>query len=212
MTGAEFLAYVKRTFIRTDKDTEVYEATTDVINYIKEVHSFEDYKDIAYATPITTLGNYSFLLPTDADEIIGDPIYQNGTDSYPLTKLSKEEYDRQFPNQEASDVTKSKPSHYCIYQKAVYLGPVPDSVDYVYQINYTTNTSTAIVSGTTAVPFTPLNRKMLKHLTLGNLFADLGEDVEAEKHQTIGNGLLDVLVSKEDKNVKAVTLMKYRDT
>ena len=35
MLGSDFAAYLKRTFKRTDKDTEIYEAMTDVVMELK---------------------------------------------------------------------------------------------------------------------------------------------------------------------------------
>lgn len=64
MTGSDFHDYVVRTFKRTDKTTEVYDAITDTIVDMCERMDFEDTKVEAYTTAgITTLGDYKIDLP-----------------------------------------------------------------------------------------------------------------------------------------------------
>ena len=211
MTGAEFIAYVKRTFIRTDKDTELYETTTDVIQYLLETHPFEDFKKVSYTTALSTAGDYSTTLPTDFDHLIGDVVLQYDSYSRPLIKLSKQDYDRLYPYPDDTDVSDGVPKHYCIYSGNIYVGPVPDRTDYAYQINYAYKQTAAIISGTTSVPFTANNRKMLKELVLGSIYGDLGNDEAANRHQTIGQALLDVLINKEEDNLNETTIVKFWD-
>ena len=71
-TGAEMLAYVKRKFKRPDKDTEIYEAATDTIADMRLQILSEDYKEEAYISGISSLGDYRIALPSDFGHIIGD--------------------------------------------------------------------------------------------------------------------------------------------
>jgi len=211
MTGAEFKDYIVRTFIRTDKDDEIYEAITDVINTIKQRYPFEAFKKISYVVAFDEVGEYSFKLPEDLDHIIGDVIFQNSGESIPLIKVSKERYDQLEPFPDDPEVSTGRPSHYTLYQNAVYLHPVPDSISYRYQINYATNSQDPILSGTIAVPFTDFNRLMLKELVLGKMFADLGDDVEGKKHRDEGELLLGLLVEKEKTEIETVETVEYKD-
>lgn len=59
MTGAEFHDYVVRTFKRTDKSDEIYDAITDTVIDMCERMDFEDTKVEAYtAGGITAMGDY----------------------------------------------------------------------------------------------------------------------------------------------------------
>ena len=57
MTGSDFLTYVKRKFPRSDKDTELYEAMTDIVSDIKYAVKTEDAKEEAYVASISTIGD-----------------------------------------------------------------------------------------------------------------------------------------------------------
>jgi len=211
MTGAEFKDYVVRTFIRTDKDDEIYEAITDVINTIKQRYPFEAFKKISYVVAFDQVGEYSFKLPEDLDHVIGDVIFQNSGESVPLIKVSKERYDQLEPYPDDPEVVTGRPSHYTLYQNAVYLTPIPDAITYRYQINYATNSQDPVLSGTIAVPFTDYNRLMLKSLVLAEMFANLGDDVEAQKHKAKGEELLSLLVEKEKNEIETVETVEYKD-
>ncbi len=58
MSGANFLTYLKRAFKRDDKDTELYEAITDIVMQIKVLYHFEEYKEEGYVAGVTVAGDY----------------------------------------------------------------------------------------------------------------------------------------------------------
>jgi hypothetical protein len=85
MSGTEFYNYVLRTFKRTDKSQEVYDAITDTIMDMAERFGFEDAKVEAYtAAGITSLGDYKLDLPPNFGRLIGDVRFSDGDTSWTI--------------------------------------------------------------------------------------------------------------------------------
>ena len=165
MTGQEFRDYVVKKFMRTDKDAEIYQATTDIIADMRLNMRAEDFKEEAYIAGISTLGDYRISLPTDFGHLIGDISLTDTSDDSSLgdlDKISKQEYDEQYGARLLTDYTDGVPQDYCIYGGQMFLGPVPDSVDYRYQINYTTEAYTEVAAATDPVPFSDRYRNYLR--------------------------------------------------
>ena len=211
MTGSEWLAYVKRTFIRTDKDTEIYESTNDAIQMLINSYPFEDYKTIKTDSSIAS-GN-SFDLPTDFMRLLTEIscIDSSSGLAAKLEHISAAQFERLYANYYADTTQTGIPAHFCIVGKTVYVGPAPDSFDYAYRYIYEFYQSTAIAAGTTTVPFTTVNRKMLKHLVLGALYQDLEKTDLASHHMTIGSGMLNDIIGVESANVDGVMTVEYQD-
>jgi len=136
MTGSEFCTYVKRKFKRTDKDTEIYEAATDVIADMHVRFMPADYTEEAYVAGISTVGEYQIALPSDFGHIIGTVSITDtaGDDEYSnLKKISKQKYDEMFTDRlltSTGNMNLSTPTHFCIYAAQLYVGPVPDLTTY----------------------------------------------------------------------------------
>jgi len=211
MTGSEFYDYVLSVFKRTDKSTEVYEAVTDVIMDIKRQFAFEDFKTEDKTLQIGSLGDYTVSLPSDFQHLIGKVTCfdSNGIEKV-LTKRSKETYDRLYPNPDATDVNTNVPSDFCIFNKKIYLGDVPDDASYYYAISYSTEAGTEIVTGTTSVPFTDRYRKILRQLVLAEVYANLGFDDEAAKWIKLGGEGLGQMMADEANNVDATEGVDYQ--
>lgn len=207
MTGSEFLAYVKRVFKRTDKDTEIYEATADIIADIRLQIKAEDYKEEAYVTSgISALGDYRLALPNDFGHIIGEIKLVDDSGGYTRTlkKISKQTYDKLYSDRlhaSTSDVTLAPPVHFCIYAKQIFLGPVPDSTSYIYHINYTTEDYAAITSSTDPVPFSERYRTILRAGVLSEVYMGLEAFEEANYWRQIYVDGLIKIKSNEDQNI-----------
>lgn len=186
MTGTEFLAYVLRVFKRLDKNTEAYEAMSDMIAQIKYDTKLEAIKEEAYIVGIDTLGEYRIALPVDFQNLIGDItlVDVDNNSSRDLNKISKETYDRKYGDRlysAVADMYTGEPIDFCIYAGQIYLGPVPDKVTYKYQINYTTNDTSEISASTTSVPFTTsyIERNILRAGVLAELYEGMENYQEA---------------------------------
>ena len=168
MTGEELLSYVKRKYKRTDKDTEIYEAATDIIADMRLLFHSEDYKEDTTVTAIDTLGNYTMNLPDAFGHLIGDVrVVDTDSDAIvgDLDKISKQAYDRLYLDTllaAAGSKNTGVPKHFCIYDNKIYVGPVPDSTDYSYTINYTSEDFGTIAAATDPVPFTDNYRNTVR--------------------------------------------------
>ncbi len=217
MTGAEFLAYVKRKFMRTDKDTEIYEATTDVIQDIRDRFISEIYTEEAYST-IDTLGNYKIAFPSDMGHFIGEISLTetDGDQSYqPLRKISKLEYDGLYKSRLLTAVgnrNSSVPKHFCISGQQIFVGPVPDKITYRYQMNYSTEDIATIVAGTDPVPFTEQdgNRNTLRQGVLAELHDGMENYTEAGYWTVKFRDGFNTMMLKDQNNTADTSCVKFR--
>lgn len=214
MTGTEFLAYVKRVFKRTDKDTEIYEATTDTIADMRLQLRAEDYKEEAYIAGVTTLGEYRIALPSDFKHLIGDVtiVDNTGVEVRRLTKISKQEYDKKYADRlytTTSNQESDMPLDFCIYAEQIYLGPVPDSVSYQYYINYTTEDYTEVSGSTTSVPFTDRYRSIVRAGVLSEIYSGLEQFDESNYWRSLYVDGLVKIKSTDDMNTADYEHIKY---
>lgn len=206
MTGANFLAYVKRILKRTDKDTEIYEATTDIISDIRLQLKTEDFKEQEFITGISSLGDYELDLPADFGHIIGNVTLVDDSAGHTriLDKISKQTYDELYGDRlhaSVSQVDDAMPIHYCVFANKILLGPVPDDTSYKYNINYTTENYAAIVAGTTNVPFSDKYRLILRNGVLAEVYTGLEAFDEANYwRQLYVEGLMKIK-NNEDGNI-----------
>lgn len=213
MTGAEFLAYVVRKFIRTDKSTELYEATTDTISDMHIRFRPEDYKEETYVSGISTVGEYQIALPSDFGHIIGtlslidtddDTQYNN------LNKISKQTYDAKYTDRLLSstgNMNLSTPIDFCLFAGQIYVGPVPDKITYRYQMNYTTENTAEITSVTDPVPFTSelRHRNILRNGVLFELHDGMENFEEAAYYKNLYLHGLEGLVEMERANISGIS-------
>jgi len=207
MTGSSFRDYVVRKFLRTDKDTELYEAATDTISLMQVKFKSDDYKQESYIAGISTVGEYQIGLPTDFGHIIGlvsltdaddDSAYNN------LRKISKQKYDEMYGDRlltTVGNVHTALPRDFCVFAGQLYIGPVPDKITYRYQINYTTENETEIASDTAIVPFTAelRHRNILRNGVLFELHDGMENFEEAAYYkQLFLDGLNDII--KQERN------------
>ena len=212
MTGSEFYDYVVRTFKRTDKSAEVYDAITDTVFDMCERMEFEDTKIEAYTTSgISTLGDYKIDLPPNFGRLIGDVRWSDQDDSYTLTKLSKQEFNEMFPDPDGDDPIDGEPTHYCVFGNQILLGPVPDDVTYEYQIDYSTFPADAVTASTSEVLFTDKARECVKFGTLARLFEVIEQFDLAERYRVRFENELAQFVSREKENTRAAFAMKQAD-
>jgi hypothetical protein len=216
MTGQEFRDYVVRKFKRTDKDTELYEATTDIIADMRIQFNSEDFKEETYSSGITSIGEYKLGLPSDFGSIIGDiSIIDTNTDEdYPvLKKISKQRYDELYPERLLTDTGKmdtGTPEHFCIYANQVFVGPVPDYTTYRYQFNYSTEPTEEITSTTDSVPFTGYSER---NTTRSGVLMELYDGMENYEESGVWErkyltGLSKIAINDED-NIKDEDLAVY---
>lgn len=212
MTGSEFYEYVVRTFKRTDKPNEVYDAITDTIFDMCERMEFEDAKVEAYtAAGISALGDYKLDLPSDFGRMIGDVRWSDQDNSRTLTRLSKHEFNEKFGDADGDDLIDGEPTHYCVFGNQILLGPIPDDTTYEYQIDYSTFPADAVTSTTTEVIFTDKARECVKFGTLARLLEVVGMFDLADRYRVRFENELSQFVAREKENTRAAFAMKQAD-
>ena len=211
MTGTNFLAYIKRKFIRTDKDTECYEAMTDIIADIRLRTDSEDYKEEAYISGISTLGDYRIALPSDFGHILGEisVIDSSSDQNYgTIMKISKEKYDTLYGDRLLTNYNDGVPKHFCIFAEQIYIGPVPDSTSYRYQINYTTENYTEMTSDA-EIPFTDRYRNIIRAGVLMELHDGLENYEESNYWRVIYNDGVEKIIKNYNDNIDDNQPLEY---
>lgn len=169
MSAADFRNYViRRGFKRTDKDTELYEATTDMIQELRRKFNFNEAETEKVSTDtISVLGDFRIDLESD-NGLLLSVVVEDGTDAEVLKKVSKWEFDNLYPD---INVTSDRgfPEHYAVYGNQIYIGPKPDQTSYVYRINYSKRSGT-VTSATSLLPFTNIYRDILADGVLARLW------------------------------------------
>lgn len=187
MTGANFLAYVKQTFKRTDKDTEIYTAVADTVMDMRSRMISDEFSTVSAAlTGITVIGDYQLTLPTDFGHLIGDVLIKDTSadDVYlPLNRITKPEWDIKYNQALASAVGNrltGTPTEYCFFGGKIYLGSPVDKITYEFKINYTTEDAPTYTGVTAVIPFTDQFREVVKAGTLQRIFREVGNYPESD--------------------------------
>ena len=214
MLGSAFYTYLIRKFKRTDKETECYQAMTDIIADMRLQFNSEDAKAEAAIIGISTLGDYKLTLPTDFGHLIGDITYidSSANSARTLNKISKESYDRKYSDRlydTYGNMYSGEPIDYCIFDNLAYLGPVPDSVSYTYQINYTSDDYTEITSATADVPFTDSYRNVLRSGVLAELHEGLENYEESGYWRNMYLQGLGKIAGNDDENINDNEAIQY---
>jgi len=212
MTGAELLSYVVATFRRTDKDTLIYQCTTDTIKAMSALFPFNDMKVEAYcSTGIAGGTDYRLELPEDFEHIISDLRLINGDDSKVLERLTKAQFDEKYPNLNYASSTTAEPDHYCIWGYQILIAPLPDSTDYTYELSYSRKITEDIDADTTYVPFTTSDRETVLYGVLYRLYTRLEEDEQAQKWKTLHDMGVAAMIKRDTENISGVTIMEHND-
>lgn len=216
MIGSVFLTYVKRKFKREDKDTEIYQATTDTIADMRLQFKSEDYKEETYSSGISTIGEYKLGLPSDYGHIIGNIsiIDTDADEKYPtLRKISKEKYDEKYNQRlltDADSMDTATPTEFCIYAKQIYVGPVPDKTTYRYQFNYTTEDYTEIAADTDPVPFASMYRNVLRSGVLAEIHDGLENFEESAYWRAMYLQGLGKIADNDEDNIRDDDGVQFR--
>jgi hypothetical protein len=212
MTGAEFLAYVKRYFKRTDKDTELYEAMRDAIMEMRLNFDYDENKVEAYSVSLATVGDYKVDLPSDFQRMTGAVrCYEDETNAKTLIKVSKARFDDLYPNPNDSDTVTAFPTHYCIYGQQMLVGHPVDKATYTIEFSYATEDEDDIESTTESVPFTDRYRVCLRYGVLKHLFIGLDDDEKAAKYSQLFEQEQSRAIALETGNSSAVAAVEYSD-
>ena len=174
MLGSDWYAYVLRGgFKRTDKETEVYEETTDAIQEMRRRFMFDEAEVEKTTTDsITVLGDYKIDVESDLGLLLG-VVIEDGQDATPLIQVSKNIFDDIYPDINVT-LDRGYPRHFTVYAGSIQIGPVPDRVSYSYRCAYSSRAGT-VTSVTVGVPFTRDYRDVLRDNVLARLYKLMDE-------------------------------------
>lgn len=212
MTGSDFATYVGYTFKRTDKSTEIYVAVTDAVSEMSNRFGFTEREtEMTTTDTIAVLGDFKLTLESNMGYLVADIVVVDGDSSRQLDIVSKDEFDRLYPNPSSSTATRAKPRHACIFASQIYLGPVPDSTSYTYRVSFSQDLSAAISSGTANVPFSGFaSRECLKYFTLEKLYGILENDTLEAKYKARADLKFRELAQREEKLRRRSRIVQYR--
>ncbi len=199
MTGSDWAEYVRRGgWKRTDKDTELFEATSDAIQELRSRFKFDEaHADTDTTDTISTLGDFKISIDA-AFGMLTDVILEDDTNATNLIHVSKAQFDELYPDINVTN-DRGYPKYFTLYQGQIQIGPVPDSVDYLYRMVYSKSAG-LVTSATTAIPFTALYREMLRHFTLERLYELVDSYDKAQYFRSKGELMFEQARSKESLN------------
>lgn len=213
MSGTAWLTYVLRALKRTDKNTEIFDATKDCIDDIRRrLVMPEDETEIQTTDTISTLGDYRINLEEDFGLLVGD-VFVRGTDTqgWVLNKITKREFDEKYSIRGTDAGVRSRPKDYCIFAGQIWVGPVPDVVSYVYKINYTQDELSEYSTDSLSIPFTDRYRQILRWGILSGVYGDiLKNDDQAAKFGTLFENGLAKIEKRNDRNRTGTIQVRYQ--
>lgn len=212
MNGEDWLDYVIRAFKRTDKDTEILDATKDCIDEMRRRLEFPE--DETYTTvtdTITTLGDYVMALETDFGKIISVVFQESdGSSGENLVQISRGQYDQKYAPFGTGASSRGRPKEFCVFGGNILIGPVPDQVNYTYKLSYYSDDRETILSTTESVPFTNKYRETLRRGVLARLFAEIvKDDAQAAKFGSLFDNDMKTIEERDDRNRTGVMVTKY---
>ncbi|MCH7604871.1 hypothetical protein IID24_02705 [Patescibacteria group bacterium] len=198
----DFLAYVKRTFKRTDKNDEIYEFLDETTDELSTIFPFDIQKERWTVSLVTN--QYDYTLPDNFGLVCGGVVFiDSAGSSKKLHKLSKEEFDRAYPDIEASDFAKDDPEDYVIYGNQILIAPYLSTISSEVLEISASEIQTRLSADNSTTDFNQWWEAVIKHGVLEKLYHSLefweasnqhkakyGEGIsrmaEADKANTIG--------------------------
>ncbi len=172
MQLSAFKTYVKYNFKRTDKDTELVQFYNDSIMAVAIKMPQGAYKYQSYLPLVAKQEDYP--LPASFMHVL-HPVRlllgsAAGDSGFPLNHITKQEYDRNYPNPNRTDpdIT-GEPKDYTIFSGAILIGPLPvTGTDNLLELDWTTQPTAQ--SGDSDIPALGTEwDEVFKQMTLSRL-------------------------------------------
>lgn len=211
MTGIDWQEYVLRTFKRTDKSDELFDATNAAVAEIRrKLRTGRDEKETTFTDTIATLGEFRLDLESDVGQII-DVFVRDTSNGRYLERISKEEYDDNYGKWGTTSFS-GPPCHYCVFGGQVLIGPVPDSISYTYVTSYSRANLTPVTLASLSIPYTTQDYKELMGFgTLWRLYKGVENDDQAGAYKALWDDGLNQIETRERRNRRSVSVVAYTD-
>lgn len=214
MSGSDWYTYVLEVLKHTNRQTEVFNATKDVIDDMRRRIVFpEDETQADVTDAISVLGDYRMDLESDFGTLVTDVVMMEsaGDDGEALDKISKREFDRRYTRFGTSSFAQGRPEAFCLFGGQILIGPVPDSINYVYKISYSSDDLASYTSASTSIPFTDKYRLTLRRGVMALMFGEvLKNDSQAAKFGTLYEGDMKQIERRIDRNRRSTMQTKYQ--
>ncbi|MFA5037858.1 MAG: hypothetical protein WC479_11875 [Candidatus Izemoplasmatales bacterium] len=186
MTRLQFYSYIVEIFKRTDKSTEIYRALNETITDIANRYPFENYSFQSWIPCV--VGQEDYPLPSTLVHISHPIRLLEGSaatdDGFPLDFITKQEYDALEANPNRTSPETGEPAKYTIFSDSILLTPIPDSTDYLIEINWGKQATALSVDSDTA-SFISAWDEIIKWGTLFRVYLGLGLTEDATPWQAL---------------------------
>lgn len=178
-----------RTFVRTNKTTELKEAINDTHREMVAALGWRKAEDQLYRQCV--IGREEYPIPdlvlrvNHPVRIIEPGASNNSSQSYPLEFLTKDEYDEVEPNPNAdpSLISKGKPWAYTFFKNSILLTDIPDKA-YTMELNVG-GEAELLVNDSDQVIFAPTWDETIAAGALARLYIGIGHHDTAAIHQKV---------------------------
>lgn len=184
MLGSSFYDYLLKSFKRTDKESEAYQAITDTVRDIR-LRIVSNLDKTTNVTATVALGATTVALPTGYGHLISDPLVEDtgSNDTYPpLVRMDKQTFNEQYPDLSNGDLT-GTPLAYCVFADNIVFAPATDKATYRFRFDYTPYGSADITSVTADVPFSDRYREIVRYGALQRLYETMQNYADAQQAQ-----------------------------
>lgn len=210
MTGAELYTYILREFLRTNKETEAYDAITDTVFDIWRTVNTSVYDGKrAYNTVAISDGDYIVNLPDDFGYFVSGVLVEDTAstdDVYTLTKLSFDIFQEKFQDL-TTTLDTDVPEYYAILGDTVYFAPAFDDSTYRVLFTYAQFPTTSFTSATANVPFSDRHREIIKNGVIARLYKGLQNYPDAAEYFSLyqaGKRDLEMFLNKQDSTEESI--------
>lgn len=196
MTRLEFITYIKRTFKREDKDTELLDALTDTLYEMTTSYGFQVYQTETEFAIVED--QYEYTYPSTYATLISNVRYiDSGGGGVALTKLTKHAFDEKYPDIKESNFSKGDPINYTIYNDKIVIAPYPNDATNRKLYICGSSLQEELSSDSTSPSFQDRWREIIKFGTLYRAYMDLKEFETAGVYSNLYKSRLDEMIEND---------------
>ncbi len=206
MTRTEYLTYIKKTFIRTDKDDELIDALDDTLYDLTTSYDFQvKQTDTSF---VLTNDTYSYDYPASYAVLVSEIRYiDSGGGGRPLNLLSKSKFDCKYPDLKESNFSRGDSVDCTIYENKIYLAPFLQTVN--GEKIYVSGSEVSVELGANDSPdFEDRWREVIKFGTLYRAYSDLDQDELTVKYSALYQNGIERMKKVDDRKDRSIEFVQ----